>query len=118
MILIALRIVFGAALAYGFSRVWQNEQTAPQTGDLANAFYLAFCVILALANAVVWAPYFADRVSGPLTGMMTRGGYADRRNLLLGLIHWLERRGSRRLTRWLCFLDGSHPYDRPALSCA
>ena len=46
MILIALRILFGAALAYGFSKIWQNEQTAPQTGDLANAFYLALCVIL------------------------------------------------------------------------
>ena len=100
MILIALRIVFGAALAYAFSNVWQNEQSAPQTGDLANAFYLAVCVILAIANAVVWAPYFGDRVSGPLTGMMTRGTYADRKHLLLRLIHWLERHRLRRLTRW------------------
>ena len=114
MILIALRIVFGAALAYGFSQVWQNEQTAPQSGDLANAFYLAACVILALANAVVWAPYFGDRVSAPLAGMMTRGTYADRRNLLLRLIHWLERRRLTRLTRWFCFLEGVHHPERPA----
>jgi len=114
MILIALRIVFGAALAYAFSNVWQNEQSAPQTGDLANAFYLAVCVILAIANAVVWAPYFGDRVSGPLTGMMTRGTYADRKNLLLRLIHWIERHRLRRLTRWFCFLEGVHHPDRPA----
>jgi len=114
MILIALRILFGAALAYGFSKIWQNEQTAPQTGDLANAFYLAVCVVLAIANAVVWAPYFGDRVSGPLTGMITRGTYADRKNLLLHLIHWLERRRFRRLTRWFCFLEGVHHPEQPA----
>jgi len=114
MILIALRIVFGAALAYGFSEVWQNEQAAPQTGDLANAFYLAACVILAMANAVVWAPYFGDRVSGPLTGVITKGTYVDRKNLLLILIHWLERRRLRRLTRWFCFLEGVHHPERPA----
>lgn len=114
MILIALRIVFGAALACAFSKVWQNEQAAPESGDLANAFYLAVCVILAIANAVVWAPYFGDRVSGPLTGMMTRGTYADRKNLLLRLIHWLERHHLRRLTRWFCFLEGVHHPDRPA----
>jgi len=114
MILIALRIVFGAALAYGFSEVWQNEQAAPQTGDLANAFYLAACVILAMANAAVWAPYFGDRVSGPLTGVMTKGTYVDRKNLLLILIHWLERRRLRRLTRWFCFLEGVHHPERPA----
>ena len=114
MILIALRIVFEAALAYGFSKVWQNEQTAPETGDLANAFYLAACVILATANALVWAPYFGDRVSGPLTGLMTQGTYADRKNLLLGLIHWFERHHLRRLTRWFCFLEGVHHPERPA----
>ena len=114
MILIALRLVFGAALAYGFSNVWQNQESAPQTGDLANAFYLAACVILAVANAVVWAPYFGDRLSGPLAGMMTRGTYADRKNLLLRLIHWLERRRWVRLTRWLCFLEGVHHPERPA----
>jgi len=114
MILIALRIVFGAALAYGFSNVWQNEQSAPETGDLANAFYLAVCLRLAAANAVVWAPYFGDRASGPHTGMMTRGTYADRKNFLLLLIHWLERRDLRRLTRWCCFLEGVHHPERPA----
>jgi hypothetical protein len=114
MILIALRIVFGAALAYGFSNVWQNEKTAPETGDLTNALYLAVCVILAIANAVVWAPYFGDRVSGPLTGMITRGTYADRKNILLRVIHWLERRHWRRLTRYICFLEGVRHPDRPA----
>jgi hypothetical protein len=67
-----------------------------------------------MANAVVWAPYFGDRVSGPLTGMMTRGTYVDRKNVLLSLIHWLERRHLRRLTRWSCFLEGVRHPERPA----
>lgn len=114
MILVALRILFGAALAFGLSQVWQNEQVAPRTGDLANAFYLAVCVVLAMANAVVWAPYFADAVSGPLTGVMTNSTYVDRKNLPLLWIHWLDRRGLRRLTAWFCFLEGIRHPDRPA----
>jgi hypothetical protein len=114
MILIALRILFGAALGYGFIKVWANAQTAPATGDLANAFYLATCVILAMANAVVWAPFFGDVVSGPLTGVITRSTYVGRKGRLLRLVHWLENRGFRRLTLWCCFLEGIHHPRRPA----
>lgn len=114
MILIALRVLFGAALGFGLSKVWQNEQTAPATGDLANAFYLATCVILAMANAVVWAPFFGDVVSGPLTGVITRSTYVGRKNHLLRFIHWLENRGFRRLTLQFCFLEGVRHPRRPA----
>jgi len=114
MILIALRILLGAALGYGLSKVWQNAQAAPATGDLANAFYLATCVILAMANAVVWAPFFGDVVSGPLTGVITRSTYVGRKNRLLRFIHWLENRGFRRLTLQVCFLEGVLHPRRPA----
>jgi len=114
MILIALRILFGAGLFFGFKKVLGNEQVAPQTGDLTNAFYLAVCVVLAIANAVVWAPYVGDIVSGPLTGTITRSTYVDRKNHLLRLIHWLENHGFRRLTVFFCFLEGIHQPGRPA----
>lgn len=114
MILIALRILFGASLAYAFSQVWQNAQTNPQTGDLVNAFYLALCVILAIANAVVWAPYFGDRLSEPLTGVMTRSTFVDRKNYLLRFVHWLENHHCRRLTLFFCFLEGIHYPNQPA----
>ena len=113
MILIALRILFGAGLAFGFSKVWQNAQDAPQSGDLTNAFYLGVCVILAIANAVVWAPYFGDALSEPLTGVMVRSTYVERQDHLLRLIHWLENRGHRRLTIFFCFLEGVHYPNRP-----
>ena len=114
MILIALRILLGAGLVFGFSKVWQNAQDAPRSGDLTNAFYLAVSVILAIANAVVWAPYFGDALSEPLTGVMVRSTYVERQNHLLRLIHWLENRGYRRLTLFFCFLEGVHHPGRPS----
>ncbi len=114
MILITLRILFGAGLTYGFMKVCLNAQAAPQTGDLANAFYLAICVALAMANAVVWAPFFADRLSGPLTDVITRSTYVAPKHSLLRLIHWLENHGLRRLTLLLCFLEGIRHPNRPA----
>ncbi len=114
MILLVLRLLFGAGLAYGFVKVLQNEQTAPQTGDLTNAFYLALCVILAVANAVVWAPVLGEAISEPLTGVMTKSTYVDRKNHLLCFIHWLENRGLRRWTLFFCFLEGIRCPDRPA----
>ena len=114
MILLVLRILFGAGLAYGFVKVLQNEQTAPQTGDLTNAFYLALCVILAVANGVVWAPVLGEAISEPLTGVMTKSTYVDRKNHLLRFVHWLENRGLRRWTLFFCFLEGIRCPHRPA----
>ncbi len=113
MILLALRILFGGGLAYGFIKIWQNAQAAPQSGDLTYAFYLALCVILGIANAVVWAPYFADTLSGPLTGVITKSTYVDRKNYLLLFVHWLENHRLRRSTLLFCFLEGVHHPSRP-----
>jgi len=69
--------------------------------------------LLAIANAVVWAPYFGDALSEPLTGVMVRSTYVERKNYLLRLIHWLENRGHRRSTLFFCFLEGVHHPMRP-----
>jgi hypothetical protein len=112
--LILLRILFGAGLAYGFKKAWENAQAAPETGDLTNAFYVAFCVILAIANAVVWAPYFGAKLSDPLTGAITKSTFVDRKNHLLRLVRWLDDRRHRRLALFFCFLEGVHHPDFPA----
>lgn len=111
--LILLRILFGVGLAYGLEKVRENAQVAPDTGDLTNAFYLAFCVILAVANAVVWAPYFGSRLSEPLTGAITRSTYVERKNCLLQLLRWLDNRRWRRLALCFCFLEGIRHPDWP-----
>jgi hypothetical protein len=109
--LIALRILLGAALLY---EMVEGAKTAPgvvrEAGDLTGAFYLAVCVGLAILNAVVWAPFLGAKVSGPLTGVITESTYVERINWVLRLIRWLENRGWRRLVLGLCFLEGvRHP---------
>ena len=105
-----LRILFGVGLVFAFQKVVENAQAAPETGDLANAFYLAVCVALAIANAVVWAPYFGEKISDPLTGVITRSTYIERKHFLLDLVRWLDSRGARRLALMVSFLEGvQHP---------
>jgi hypothetical protein len=106
--LIALRLLFALALLYGFRQAWANAQTAPETGDLTNAFWLAYCVVVAIANALVWAPFFGARLSEPLTGVITDSTYRERAQVLLRLARWLDRHGWRRLTLGICFLEGIH----------
>ncbi|HUL51181.1 MAG TPA: hypothetical protein VLU94_01220 [Candidatus Nitrosotalea sp.] len=113
MILILLRIVFGLGLAYGFYKARENALAAPETGDLTNAAYLAYCVALSIANAVVWAPYVGGKLSDPLTGAITRSTYVERKNHLLRLIQRLDARGFRRCALVLSFVEGVHRPDWP-----
>ena len=104
--LVILRIIFGAALWYMIGQVRENAQLHPDTGDLANAGYLAICVALGLLNAIVWAPFVGARISEPITRTLTGGAFIDQKNRLLQLIRWFERRGCRRIALFLCFLEG------------
>ena len=112
--LILMRILFGAGLAYGIKKAWENAQAAPETGDLTNAFYVAFCGILAIANAAVWAPYFGAKLSDPLTGAITKSTFVDRKNHLRRLVRWLDDRCHRHLALLFCFLEAVHHPNRPS----
>jgi hypothetical protein len=113
MILLALRILFGGLLAYTIYEAWKNGQANLERGDLMNAYYAAVSVALAILNAMVWAPYFGAKLSDPLTGTITKSTFVERNNYLLRLIRWLDSRGYRALTRWLCFLEGVHRPSQP-----
>jgi hypothetical protein len=106
MVLILLRILFGAALLYEMA---QGARIAPstlgETTDLTGAFYVAVCVGLGILNALVWAPYLGSIVSGPLTGTLTKSTYVERFNWILRLAHWLENRGWRRGAVCVCFWE-------------
>ena len=104
--LVILRIIFGGALWYIIVQVRENAQLHPNTGDLTNAGYLAICVALGLLNAIVWAPFVGARISEPITRTLTGGAFIDQKNRCLQLIRWFERRGCRRITLFLCFLEG------------
>jgi hypothetical protein len=108
--LIILRIILGAALIYVVAQAVQSAPSTHGAGDTTGAAYLAVCVILGLLNAIVWAPYLGEKISGPIAGTITNSTYVERLNPVLRLIQWLDSRGKSRPTRWLCFLEGiRHP---------
>ena len=111
--LVILRIVFGLCMIYVVRQAWDNGRGNLEAGDLMNAYWTAIGVITAIANAVVWAPYIGDKIAGPITGTITKSTYVERHNYLLRLIYWTQDRGFRRLTAWLCFLEGIHHPIRP-----
>jgi len=108
-----LRLLLSGALVYGFAQAWRNADANRQSGDLANAFWMAFCVVVGIAAAIAWAPLVAGRVADPLTSPFTGGHAYDHTNRLMGWITWADGRGHRRLTRWLCFVEGVRHPDLP-----
>lgn len=109
--LIFFRLALPVALVFGFTEAARNAQAHPDSGDLANAFWLAYCVIVGIATAIVWAPVVADKMADPLTGVITDSTYKEPPNRLRRLITWLEGREARRWVRWLCFIEGvRHPW--------
>lgn len=106
-----LRIVLTVALLYGLMQAAKNAGENPQAGDLANAFWMAYCVIIGIFAAITWAPVVGSRIAEPLTGILTDSTYVERPNWLMKLIRWLERKRCRFLVRWFCFAEGiRHPW--------
>lgn len=63
-----LRIILGATLAYVVKLAYDNAQTSGAAGIFDSLFYVVIVVGLAIANALVWAPYIGSRISDALTG--------------------------------------------------
>jgi hypothetical protein len=109
--LILLRIIFGALMYWAFKEARMNAQINPMYGDLSNAFWVAVVVILGIANAVVWAPYFGEKIADPLTGGTINAEYKEPTNFALKLIRKCEKHGMKRLVTFLCFIEGvRRPY--------
>ena len=105
--LVLLRIIFTSAFLYCVVQARDNAHTNLAGGDLTNAFWVGIAVIAAIACAIVWAPYIGAKVADPLTGGMVNSNFVDRKNRLLQLIRWLEKKDrSPALIRFLCFLEG------------
>lgn len=101
-----LRILFTGGFLYTIYLGRQNALHDPMQGDLMNAFYLAIAVILGIGCGCVWAPFFGEKLSNPITGAVTESTYVERKNYVLRFIHWFESRGFRKLTVFLCFIEG------------
>jgi hypothetical protein len=84
------------------------------TGDLANALYLGLVLILAVANAAVWAPFFGAQVAKPLTDNLTDGASGESRNHLLRCLAYCRGRGWRGWALTLALIEGVRHPERPA----
>jgi hypothetical protein len=105
------RMLLTGALLYGLMQAAKNAAENPQTGDLMNAFWLAYCVIVGIFAALAWAPLIGSRIADPATGILTNSTYVERPNWLMKCVRRLEGRRCRRLVRWLCFVEGvRHPW--------
>lgn len=112
--LILFRVVFGLLFLHVVRLALDNAAQAPMTGDLANAAYLGIALLLAIANAAVWAPFFGARLADPITGTFTDGTYLESRNLLLQAIRLCRRKGWQNCALAIAVMEGVLHPERPA----
>ena len=105
--LVILRIIFTGLFLYCVVQARENARDNLVGGDLANAFWVGCGVLAAIASAIVWAPYLGGKIADPLAGGMVNSASAARKNWLLQLIRWLDKKEkSPALIRYLCFVEG------------
>lgn len=107
--IVVLRILFGAGLV-GVLFLALQESNQNIAGDVTPGFYLAVGLVLALANAIVWASWIGERIAGPLDSMYVGKGAPVSSHLGLRLAQKAAARGHRRLALCLAFIEGvRHP---------
>jgi len=105
--LILLRIIFTGAFLYCAVQARDNARNNLAAGDMESAFWIGLAVLVAIACAIVWAPYLGAKVADPLAGGMVNTPFVERKNYLMQLVRWLDKRGNHpALIRWLCFIEG------------
>jgi hypothetical protein len=103
--LVLLRIIFTGAFIYCIIQARDNARTNLASGDLDNALWVALGVVAAIASALAWAPYLGGKVADPLTGGLVNTEVTERKNLLLQLIRWCDKKGHAGWVRRLCFIE-------------
>src|SRR4029079_18486277 len=91
--LVLLRIIFSGLFIYCIAQARDNARSNLAAGDMNNAFWVGAGLIVAIAAAIVWAPYFGAKVADPLTGGMVQSPPAERKNFVMWLGRWLAKRG-------------------------
>jgi hypothetical protein len=103
--LVLLRIIFTGAFIYCVIQARDNARTNLASGDMESAFWVSAGVLAALASAIAWAPYLGGKVADPLTTGMVNSEYRERKNFLMQLIRWCDKKGHAGWVRWLCFVE-------------
>jgi len=65
--MLLLRWISLGAFLYGLYEVARTTPDDLRAGDLTQAFWLAYCVVLGLISALLWVPVFAERLLGAPT---------------------------------------------------
>ena len=105
--LVILRILFTGLFFYCVVQARDNAQNNLVAGDMANAFWVGSGVLVAIACAIVWAPFIGGKIADPITGGMVNSDPIERPKRLLRLIRWLDKKErSPALIRYLCFIEG------------
>ena len=104
--LVLLRIVFTGLFIYCMLQARDDAPTAQGTDDLSVAFWLVIGVITGILCAATWAPFLGAKIADPLTGGWTDSQLDERKNYLLQMIRWFDKRHKAALVRWLCFIEG------------
>lgn len=103
--LVLLRIVFTGLFLYCVVQARDNARNNLAAGDMENAFWVGVGVMVAIAAAIVWAPYLGEKVADPLTTGMVNSEFRERKNYLMQLIRWCDKKGHAAWVRWLCFIE-------------
>ncbi|HVK59324.1 MAG TPA: hypothetical protein VM735_11125 [Candidatus Kapabacteria bacterium] len=105
--LVILRIIFTSAFFYCVLQARDNAQNNLVGGDITNAFWVGTGVLLAIACALVWAPFIGEKVADPISGGLVNSEPIDRKNRLFQVVRWLEKKErAPLLIRLLCFVEG------------
>jgi hypothetical protein len=105
--LVILRIIFTSLFFYCVVQARDNAQNNLVAGDMTNAFWVGSGVLVAIACAIVWAPFIGGKIADPMTGGMVNSDPIERPKRLMRLIRWLDsKERSPGLIRLLCFIEG------------
>lgn len=108
--LVLFRLLF-TGLFLGLIARMRQDGPGSVGSDLASAGWLALAILAGIAAACTWAPVLGHAVAAPLSDLHLDGSLSAGRGGLMRAIRWTSRRGWRRTTLGLCFLEGVvHPH--------
>lgn len=104
--LVLLRVIFTGLFIFCVAAARRDAAEPAPPDDLTHASWLVLGVLSGLACSAAWAPFLGAKIADPLTGGMVESPLRERKNRLLQLIRWCDKRHKSAAVRWLCFLEG------------
>lgn len=83
--------------------------------DVEIVGQLAMLVLIGIPTGIVWTPWLADRLCGPMMGVLTDSTFYDSKRTLRKFMLWAHYKGHRRSALFVAILEGLfHPYEAEA----